>query len=65
MSDGGSQKDLGAVYLVKELVVQFMTVVENVFVRGVQTRLHAVLHHHTGSGWTLELLYLRTHKNTR
>lgn len=62
---GDSQKDLEEVYLVKELVVQFMTVIKNVFVCGVQTRLHAVLHNHTGSGWTLKLLYLHTHKYTR
>lgn len=57
--------DLKAVYLVEELVVQFMTVIKNVFVCGVQTRFHAVLHHHTGSWWTLELLYLHKDKYTR
>lgn len=42
-----------------------MTVVKNVFVRGVQARFHAVLHHHAGPGRTLEFLHLRrnTHKN--
>lgn len=55
-----------ALYLVEELVVQFMTVVKNVFVRGVQARFHTVLHHHAGPRWTLEFLYLHTntHKKT-
>lgn len=52
-----------ALYLVEELVVQFMTVVKNVFVRGVQARFHTVLHHHAGPRWTLEFLHL--HTNTR
>lgn len=41
-----------------------MTVVKNVFVCGVAARFDAVLHHHTGFWWTLELLDLHTHKHT-
>lgn len=53
-------------YLVQELVVEFMTVVKDVFVGWVQTGSDTVLHHHTGPGRTLELLNLRpsqTHTN--
>lgn len=42
-----------------------MTVVKNVFVRGVAARFDTVLHHHAGFWWTLELLDLYTHKHTK
>ena len=52
-------------YLVQQLVVEFMAVVEDVFVSGVQTGPHTVLHHHAGPGGALELLDLNhTHTHT-
>lgn len=41
-------------------VVEVMAVVENVFVGGVQTGFHAVLHHLARPGGTLQLLDLNT-----
>lgn len=51
-----------AAHLVKELVVQLVAVVKDVFVCGVAARFDAVLYHHAGLWWTLELLDLHTHK---
>lgn len=41
-------------------VVEVMAVVENVFIGGVQTGFHAVLHHLARPGGTLQLLDLNT-----
>lgn len=38
--------------------VELVAVVEDVFIGGVEARLHAVLHHLAGSGWALQLLDL-------
>ena len=56
------ESNVVALYLVEELIVKFMAVIKNVFVCRVQACFHAVLHHHAGSWWTLELLYLHRHK---
>ena len=38
--------------------VEFMTIVEDVFISGVEAGFHTVLHHLAGSGWALEFLHL-------
>lgn len=58
----GDQTHVKATHLVEELVVQLVAVVKDVFVRGVAARFDAVLHHHAGLWWTLELLDLGAHK---
>lgn len=58
----GDQTHVKATHLVQELVVQLVAVVKDVFVRGVAARFDAVLHHHAGLWWTLELLDLGAHK---
>lgn len=60
----GDQRHVKATHLVEELVVQLVAVVKDVFVRGVAARFDAVLHHHAGLWWTLELLDLGAHKYT-
>ena len=49
-------------YLVKQLVVEFMAVVKDVFVCGVQACAHTVLHHLTRPGGALQLLDLKRPK---
>lgn len=58
----GDQTHVKATHLVEELVVQLVAVVKDVFVRGVAASFDAVLHHHAGLRWTLELLDLGAHK---